>query len=114
LSQIQQGRLRALAVSSAKRSLTLPNVPTVSEAGLHGYDASSWYGLVMAAATPAAIVTRLSHETMKALEAADVKERLISQGIEPLAGGSEDFRKYIAAEIPKWAKVIRAARIPPQ
>jgi len=114
LSQIQQGRLRVLAVSSMRRSLALPKVPTVSEAGLPGYDASSWYGLVMAAATPPAIVSRLSHESVKALESPDVKERLASQGIEPLGGGSEEFRKYFMAEIPKWAKVIKNAKIPPQ
>jgi tripartite-type tricarboxylate transporter receptor subunit TctC len=114
LGQIQQGRLRALAVSSPRRSLVLPNVPTVSEEGLTGYDASSWYGLIVAAATPPAIVTRLSNETVKALATADVKERLSGQGIEPVAGGADDFRKYVLAEIPKWAKVIRDAKIPPQ
>ena len=114
LSQIQQGRLRALAVSSTKRSMVLPNVPTVSEEGLKGYEASSWYGLIVAAATPPAVVSRLSAETVKALALADVKERLSSQGIEPVAGGAEDFRKYVLAEIPKWAKVIRDAKIPPQ
>ncbi len=112
LTQIQQGRLRALAVSSSRRSIVLPNVPTVSEKGLTGYEASSWYGLIVAAATPPAIVSRLSAETVKAL--ADVTERLSSQGIEPVTGGAEDFRKYVAAEIPKWAKVIRDAKIPSQ
>ena len=114
LGQIQQGRLRVLAVSSAKRSLVLPNVPTVSEEGLAGYEASSWYGLIVAAATPPAVVSRLSNETVKALALAEVKERLSSQGIEPVAGGADDFRKYVMAEIPKWAKVIRDAKIPPQ
>ena len=114
LSQIQQGRLRALAVSSAKRSIVLPHVPTVSEEGLKGYEASSWYGLIVAAATPPAVVSRLSTETVKALALADVKERLSGQGIEPVAGGAEDFRKYVLAEIPKWAKVIRDTKIPPQ
>ncbi|MEQ1775153.1 MAG: tripartite tricarboxylate transporter substrate binding protein [Burkholderiales bacterium] len=114
LAQIQQGRLRAIAVSSMKRSVTLPQVPTVHEAGVRGYDASSWYGLVMAAATPPPIVSRLSGDMMKALTSADMKERLASQGIEPVAGGTDEFRKYISAEIPKWAKVIRDAKIPPQ
>ncbi len=114
LPQIQQGRLRALAVSSAQRSRVLPHVPTVSEAGLKGYEASSWYGLVVAAATPPAVVSRLSAETVRALAMADVKDRLSSQGIEPVAGGAEDFRHYVLAEIPKWAKVIRDAKIPPQ
>ena len=114
LTQIQQGRLRAIAVSSMKRSAVLPQVPTVNEAGVTGYDASSWYGLVMAVATPAPIVSRLSGDMIKALAAPDTKERLSSQGIDPVAGGTEEFRKYLAAEIPKWARVIRDAKIPPQ
>ena len=114
LAQIQQGRLRAIAVSSMKRSPVLPHVPAVHEAGVPGYDASSWYGLVMAAATPAPIVSRLSGDMVKALASADMKERLSSQGVDPVAGGAEEFRRYMAAEIPKWAKVIRDAKIPPQ
>ncbi len=114
ISPVQQGRLRALALSTPKRSATLPDVPTVHEAGLPGYDASSWYGLIVPVATPSAILARLSNDMIKALEFNDVKERLVSQGIVPAAGGTDEFRKYIAAEIPKWAKVIRDAKIPPQ
>ena len=114
LSPIEQGRLRALAVSTPKRSAVLPQVPTVSEAGLAGYEASSWYGLIVPAATPPAILARLSNDTIKALEFSEVKERLVSQGIVPAVGGTDEFRKYMASEIPKWAKVIREAKIPPQ
>jgi tripartite-type tricarboxylate transporter receptor subunit TctC len=114
IGPVQQGRLRALGVSTLKRSAALPDVPTISEAGVAGYDAASWYGLIVPSATPAAIVARLGGDTAKALEHADVKERLISQGIVPAAGGSDEFRKYILAEIPKWTKVIREANIPPQ
>jgi tripartite-type tricarboxylate transporter receptor subunit TctC len=66
------------------------------------------------AATPPAILSRLSNDMIKALEFSDVKDRLVSQGIVPAAGGSEEMRKYVMAEIPKWAKVIREAKIPPQ
>ncbi len=114
ISPIQQGRLGALAVSTPRRSAALAEVPTVHEAGLPGYDASSWYGLIVAAATPPAILARLSNDMIKALEFSDVKERLVSQGIVPAAGGSDEMRKYVIAEIPKWAKVIREAKIPPQ
>ena len=117
LSPIEQGRLRAIAVSTPLRSAALPQVPTVSEAGLPGYDASSWYGLIVPAATPPAILNRLSGDMVKALEFPEVKERLVSQGIVPAGGntaGSEPFRRYVMAEIPKWAKVIRDAKIPPQ
>lgn len=114
LAQIQQGRLRAIAVSSMKPSAALPGVPTVHESGVPGYDASSWYGLVMSAATPAPIVSRLSGDMMKALATPEMRERLSNQGIDPVTGGSDEFRKYMAAEIPKWAKVIREAKIPAQ
>jgi tripartite-type tricarboxylate transporter receptor subunit TctC len=114
LGPIQQKRLRALGVSTTKRSAVLPGVPTIHEAGLPGYDASSWYGLITPAATPPAIMSRLSNDMIKTLEFADVKERLVSQGIVPAVGGTEEFRKYIMAEIPKWTKVIREAKIPPQ
>ena len=77
-SQIQQGRLRVLAVSTLKRSAALPQVPTVHEAGVPGYDSSSWYGLVMAAATSAPVVSRLSSDMMKALATAEMRERLSS------------------------------------
>ena len=114
LAQSQQGRLRAIAVSSMKPSAALPGVPTVHESGVPGYDASSWYGLVMSAATPAPIVSRLSGDMMKALATPEMRERLSNQGIDPVTGGSDEFRKYMAAEIPKWAKVIREAKIPAQ
>jgi len=114
LGPIQQGRLRAIAVSTTKRSAVLPDVPTVHEAALPGYDASSWYGLIVPVATPPAILSRLSNDMIKALEFSDVKERLVTQGIVPVTGGSDEFRKYIMAEIPKWTKVIRDAKIPPQ
>jgi tripartite-type tricarboxylate transporter receptor subunit TctC len=114
LGQIRQGRLRALAVSTRQRSAALPQVPTVHESGVPGYDSSSWYGLVMAAGTPAPIVQRLSDDMIKSLAGKDMQQRLLSQGIDPVAGGSEEFRGYVAAEIPKWAKVIREAGIPAQ
>ncbi len=114
IGPVRQGKLRAIAVSSVKRSAALPDVPTVSEGGLTGYDASSWYGFFAPSATPRPIVSKLGDETVKALSAADLKERLISQGIEPARGGVEEFTGYLNAEIPKWANVIKAAGIPPQ
>ena len=114
LPHIKQGRLRALGVSSAKRSLALPEIATVAEAGLPGYEASSWYGLMLAAATPAPILERLSVETAKAVEGAELKERLVAQGIEPMPGGAAEFSRYLRSELTKWSKVIRDARIPAQ
>ena len=114
LGPVRQGKLRPIAVSAARRSSTLPDVPTVSEGGVAGYDASSWYGFFAPAGTPQPIVSKMGDETMKALVAADLKERLVSQGIEPAKGGVEEFAVYFNAEILKWANVIKAAGIPPQ
>ncbi len=114
LGPVRQGKLRPAAVSSARRSTALPDVPTVSEGGVAGYDVSSWYGFLAPAGTPLPIVSKLGDETVKALGAADLKERLASQGIEAAKGGVQEFARYLNAEIPKWAKVIKDAGIPPQ
>jgi tripartite-type tricarboxylate transporter receptor subunit TctC len=114
MAQIKQGRLLPLGVSGTTRSAVLPDVPTLAEAGLTGYDATSWYGMLAPAGAPRAAITRLGDETVRALTATDLKERLLSQGIEPAKGGTEEFASYLSAEIVKWAKVIKAAGIPPQ
>ena len=111
---IRQGKLRALAVSGLRRNAALPDVPTVSEAGVAGYDASSWYGMLAPASTPQAALSKLAEHASKALSDTQLKERLLSQGIEPAAGGLDEFNRYFAAEMAKWAKVIKAAAIPPQ
>lgn len=111
---VRQGKLRALAVSGRNRNIALPDVPSVSEAGVPGYEASSWYGMLAQSNTPQAIVARLSEHAMKALSDAQLKERLLSLGIEPATGGVEEFSAYYSAEVLKWAKVIKAAAIPPQ
>ena len=114
MAQIRDGKMRALGVSGATRSAVLPGVPTIAEAGLAGYDATSWYGLLAPAGAPRAALSRLGDETIKALTTADLKERLINQGIEPAKGGVDEFAAFLDAEIAKWEKVIRAAGIPPQ
>ena len=114
MAQIRAGKMRALGVSGAMRSAVLPGVPTIAEAGLAGYDATSWYGLLAPSGAPRAAISRLGDETIKALTTADLKERLIIQGIEPAKGGVDEFTVFLDAEIAKWEKVIRAAGIPPQ
>ena len=114
MAQIKDGKMRALGVSGTTRSAVLPGVPTIAEAGLAGYDATSWYGLLAPSGAPRAAISRLGDETIKALTTADLKERLINQGIEPAKGGVDEFTVFLDAEIAKWEKVIRAAGIPPQ
>jgi tripartite-type tricarboxylate transporter receptor subunit TctC len=111
---IKQGRLRAIAVSGSTHSAMLPGVPTMAEAGIAGYNATSWYGMLAPGATPRAVITRLGEESAKALTAADLKEKLLSQGIDPAKGGVEEFTALLGGEIPKWEKVIQTAKIPPQ
>jgi tripartite-type tricarboxylate transporter receptor subunit TctC len=114
IPQVRQGRLRALGVSGLRRNEALPEVPTVSEAGVPGYEATSWYGMLAPAATPQTTLARLGEQSMKALAAGDLKERLIAQGIDPAVGGVDEFSRYFKTELEKWAKVIKAAAIPPQ
>jgi len=114
MAQIKDGKMRALGVSGTTRSAVLPGVPTIAEAGLAGYDATSWYGLLAPSGAPRAAISRLGDETIKALTTADLKERLINQGIEPARGGVDEFAVFLTAEIAKWERIIRAAGILPQ
>lgn len=114
IPMVKQGKLRAIAVSGSKRNVALPDVPTVSEGGVSGYDASSWYGMLAPANTPQTVVAKLADQATKALGDSQLKERLLSQGIEPATGGVDEFSGYFNAEVVKWAKVIKAAAIPPQ
>jgi len=110
LPQIKSGRLKALAVTSAQRSAALPDLPTIAEAGpVPGFDASSWFGLLAPAGTPADIVNRLQQETAKALATPALKERLLSQGAIPSGMTSQQFAAYIAAETKKWAQVVKVS-----
>jgi tripartite-type tricarboxylate transporter receptor subunit TctC len=114
LGQVKEGRLRAIGVSGTTRTAILPEVPTIAEAGVAGYDATSWYGMLAPAGMPRAALSKLSEESARALGTADLKERLLVQGIDPAKGGAEEFAAVLKTEIPKWEKVIKAAKIPPQ
>jgi tripartite-type tricarboxylate transporter receptor subunit TctC len=110
LPHIKSGKLRALAVTSAVRSAALPELPTIEEAAqLKGYEASSWFGLLAPAGTPADIVGRVQQETAKALATPAMKERLLAQGAIPSGISPADFAKMIAAETKKWAEVVKAS-----
>jgi tripartite-type tricarboxylate transporter receptor subunit TctC len=110
LPQIKAGKLIALAVTSSERSAALPDVPTIAEAGpVKGFDATSWFGLLAPAGTPAEIVNRLQQESAKALGSPALKERLLSQGALPGGMAPADFGRFIAAETKKWSAVVKAS-----
>jgi len=109
--QVKAGKARALAVTGSGRAAALPDVPTVAEAALKGYEATNWYGYVVPAATPRAIVERLHKATVAVLEMPDVKQGLLDQGIEAAPSSPERFAAYIQSETGKWTKVIKAAGI---
>jgi len=108
---VEAGRLRAIAVSGARRSPALPNVPTVAESGLTGFEAGSWYGLLAPAATPRTIVERLNREVLRVLKLPDVRERLLAEAFEIPLDTPEEFAAHIRADVPKWAKVVKEAGI---
>jgi len=108
-SHVQAGRLRALATTGAKRAPAAPDLPTMMEAGVPGYEAANWFGTVVPAKTPAAIVAKLSQEIARALRLPDVSERLLVQGMEPTSSTPEAFSAYIRSEMTKWAKVVKAS-----
>ena len=107
LPQIKAGKLRALAVTSAQRASALPDVPTVAEAGLPGFEASSWFGLLAPAGTPKDIVTKLNAEVAKWLATPEAREKLASQGAIAAGQSPDDFTRHIAAETAKWQKVVK-------
>ena len=110
IPHVQSGKLRALAVTSARRSAALPELPTVAEAGLPGYAMVGWFGVLAPAGTPKEAVARLNGDILKALALPDVKERLAKLGSEPTdIRTPEQFGDYIKAEIAKWARVVKAA-----
>ncbi len=107
LPHVKAGKLRPLAVTTARRSPSAPDIPTIAEAGLPGYEASSWFCLLAPAGTPKEIVTKLSTEVAKILRQPDVKERLFSLGAEPVGNTPEQFAAFIKAETVKWAEVVK-------
>jgi tripartite-type tricarboxylate transporter receptor subunit TctC len=114
LPHVQSGGVRALAVTTPTRSISLPDVPTISESGLPGYDANTWGGILAPAGTPRDIVTRLNAEINKALAAEDVRAKLIAGGVEIQGGSPNEFLDYIKAELVKWGKVAKDAAIEPE
>ena len=109
MPQIKAGKVKGIAVTTIKRSQLVPDLPTISEAGLKGFDANNWYGLLAPAKTPRPIIDRLNTETTRILGMPDIKNLLFNQGLDVAPGTPEQFAAYIKSERAKWAKVIKAS-----
>jgi tripartite-type tricarboxylate transporter receptor subunit TctC len=111
LPHVKAGRIKALAVSSKSRTRQAPEVPTLDEAGVPGYDVSVWFGVLTVAGTPREIVQRLNTEMVKILTSAEVKERFGKLGVDVIAGSPEQFSQFLASEVARWAKLVQDANI---
>jgi tripartite-type tricarboxylate transporter receptor subunit TctC len=109
MAQVKGGKLRALAVTTAKRSSLAPELPTMAEAGLPGFDISTWYGLFAPAGTPPAIVAKWNADVTKILTAPDVRARFVADGAEPAPNTPEQFAQFIASELTKYARIVKAS-----
>ncbi|MGQ0524868.1 MAG: Bug family tripartite tricarboxylate transporter substrate binding protein, partial [Betaproteobacteria bacterium] len=105
------GKLRALAVTGAKRLSADPDIPTISESGVPGYEVTNFFGMSAPAKTPRSVLERLHGETVRALKSPDVREKLLGLGADPVGNTQEQYAAFIQNEIAKWAKVIKAAGI---
>jgi tripartite-type tricarboxylate transporter receptor subunit TctC len=111
---IKSGKLKTLAVTSEKRSVVLPNVPTIAESGMPGYSASTWYGIYAPKGTPTDIVHKIHEATVEVLKIPELREQLIQRGFEPIGNSPDQFASFISSEITKWAKVVKIAGIEPE
>ena len=114
IPHIQSGQIRALAVTTANRSKLVPDIPTISESGLKGFEANNWYGVVVPAKTPRPIIDRLNREFTAVHKLPDVSELLDKQGLDPAPSTPEAFGVYIKSETGKWAKVVKASGAKPE
>ncbi len=111
MPQVKSGKVRALAVTGAKRSQTVPDLPTMQEAGVPGYESATWYGVVAPSATPRDIVAKLNGEIVAILKQPELRDRLAADGADPWGSTSDEFSRHLKSEIAKWARVMKAAGI---
>jgi tripartite-type tricarboxylate transporter receptor subunit TctC len=114
IPHMRSGRLRALGVTTAKRAAALPDVPTVAEAGVAGYEAVQWWALLAPAGTPADIIARLHREAVWTLNLKDIRERFVREGMDVVAGTPQDFAAVLRADTEKWARIVKSAGIQPE
>ena len=111
MPHVKSGKLRALGMTGAKRSRAAPDLPTIAEQGVSGYESSLWYAMLAPAATPQPIIKRVHAETVKILKAPEFAEQLLSQGAEPVGSNPQELARYIKTEIDRWVKLVNAANI---
>ncbi|MGZ5162356.1 MAG: tripartite tricarboxylate transporter substrate binding protein [Burkholderiales bacterium] len=111
LPQVRSGKLRALGVTSKERSTVVPDVPTIAESGLPGYEATTWYGMLAPAKTRTLIITKLHDQMIEVLKLPDIREKLLAQGLEPVGNRPDQFAAIISMELVKWSKVVAAAGV---
>lgn len=114
LPYVKNRRLRALGVTSARRAGGAPDIPAIAEAGVPGYEAVQWFGVLAPSGTPRAIITRVHGEIVRTLQVADVRQRLVNDGADPVGNSPEEFAAFLRSETAKWAKVVRAIGIQPE
>jgi len=107
LPHVKAGKLKAIAVTTSTRSSLLPNVPTIAEAGLKGYDANNWYGFLAPARTPQPVIDKLNREMVKVLALPEVKEKLAGVGAEPVGNSPQEFAAVIRADVAKWKRIVQ-------
>jgi tripartite-type tricarboxylate transporter receptor subunit TctC len=107
--QVKAGKLRALAVTTKARSKLAPELPTMAEAGLPGFDIATWFGLLAPAGTPPAVIAKWNADVVKILSSPEMRERLVAQGAEPAATTPAEFAAFIAAELSKYARIVKAS-----
>ena len=111
MHHVKDGRLKLLAVTTPKRAPALPEVPTVAESGLPGYEFTGWMGLLAPAATPRAVITRLHAEAARIVHLPDVKQRFVVDAADPVGGTPEQFAVFLKSEIERWSRVVKQAGI---
>lgn len=113
-SHLKSGRLRGMAVTSAKRAPAFPDLPTLMESGIENFDVSSWFGVFVPAQTPKPIISKLNDEIRKMLSDAEVQKRIVDSGADPASSSPEEFTAFVRSELARWDKVVKEARIPTQ
>jgi len=109
MAQVKAGKLRALAVTTAERSKLAPDLPTMAEAGVPGFDISTWFGLFAPARTPADVIAKWNGDVVRILQSPDVRERMLAQGAEPAPDSAQDFARFVASELAKYARIVKAS-----